>query len=65
MPDSIMSFPDDLHERLKNHPEIRWSEVARQSIHQWMSLILKLFSFFPFTLSPYGKTALEVEKLDI
>lgn len=47
MPDLILSIPDDLHKRLKNHPEIRWSEVAKQAIHQYldqMELLDKLTS---------------------
>ena len=39
MPNITLSIPDDLHERLKNHPEIRWSEVARQAIHQYLDQI--------------------------
>lgn len=27
-----MSVPDDLYEEMKKHPEIRWSEVARQAL---------------------------------
>lgn len=27
-----LSIPDVVYEEMKNHPEIKWSEVARQSI---------------------------------
>jgi len=27
-----LSVPDDLYEEMKKHPEIRWSEVARQAL---------------------------------
>lgn len=27
-----LSIPEDLHNRMKNHSEIRWSEVVRKSI---------------------------------
>ena len=26
-----LSVPDQLHERMRKHPEIKWSEVARQA----------------------------------
>ncbi|MHA1169293.1 MAG: hypothetical protein ACTSRU_15810 [Candidatus Hodarchaeales archaeon] len=39
MPNITLSIPDELHERIKNHPEIRWSEVARQAIKQYLDQI--------------------------
>ena len=32
MPNLTLSIPDALYEEMKKHPEIRWSEVARQSL---------------------------------
>lgn len=32
MPNMTLSIPEDLHNRMKNHSEIRWSEVVRKSI---------------------------------
>jgi len=32
MANLTLSIPDDLYEEMKRHPEIRWSEVARQSL---------------------------------
>ena len=32
MPNITLSIPEDLHERMKLHSEIRWSEVVRKSI---------------------------------
>ncbi|MAE13319.1 hypothetical protein CMO92_02030 [Candidatus Woesearchaeota archaeon] len=32
-------MPDDLHERMKMHSEIRWSEVVRKSIAQKVELL--------------------------
>lgn len=29
-------LPDDLKQRLDDHPEINWSEVARQSMQQYL-----------------------------
>lgn len=32
MANLTLSVPDDLYEKMKKHPEIRWSEVARQAL---------------------------------
>jgi len=32
MTNITLSVPDDLYEEMKKHPEIRWSEVARQAL---------------------------------
>ncbi len=32
MANLTLSVPDDLYEEMKRHPEIRWSEVARQAL---------------------------------
>lgn len=32
MTNLTLSVPDDLYEEMKKHPEIRWSEVARQAL---------------------------------
>ena len=32
MTNLTLSIPDDLYEEMKKHPEIRWSEVARQAV---------------------------------
>lgn len=32
MTNITLSIPDELHEKMKIHSEIRWSEVARKSI---------------------------------
>lgn len=32
MPNMTLSIPEDLHKKMKEHTEIRWSEVARKSI---------------------------------
>ena len=36
MANLTLSIPDDLYEEMKKHPEIRWSEVARQAV--WRKL---------------------------
>ena len=32
MTNLTLSVPDDLYEEMRKHPEIRWSEVARQAL---------------------------------
>lgn len=34
-----LSIPRELHEQMKIHPEIKWSEAARQGIRQQLSLV--------------------------
>jgi hypothetical protein len=34
MPNMTLALPEDLHDRMKSHSEIRWSEVVRKSISE-------------------------------
>ena len=34
MPNVTLSIPEELHTRMKEHSEIRWSEVVRKTISQ-------------------------------
>ncbi|MFO8133513.1 MAG: hypothetical protein R6U10_06265 [Thermoplasmatota archaeon] len=34
MPNITLSVPDDLKEKMEQHPEIRWSQVARAAIEE-------------------------------
>ena len=34
MPNVTLAIPKDLHEKMKKHSEIRWSEVVRKSISE-------------------------------
>ena len=34
MPNVTLSIPEELHEKMKKHTEIRWSEVVRKSISE-------------------------------
>ncbi len=34
MPNVTLAIPEDLHNRMKDHSEIRWSEVVRKSISE-------------------------------
>ena len=35
MPNMTLSLPDDVYRIIKNHREIRWSEVARRAIEDY------------------------------
>lgn len=32
-----LNIPKDLYERMKDHPEIKWTEVARQSFEEYLA----------------------------
>lgn len=34
-----LSIPDKLYRRMKEHPEIKWSEVARKAIGEYLSSV--------------------------
>lgn len=36
MANITLSLPEELYQKLKAHPEIRWSEVARKAIQQYL-----------------------------
>lgn len=36
MPTMTLSIPPDLYRRMKKHPEIKWSEVARKAIAEYL-----------------------------
>ncbi|NJE76935.1 hypothetical protein [Thermococcus sp. ES12] len=39
MPNITLSIPPDLYRRMKKHPEIKWSEVARKAIAEYLAKI--------------------------
>jgi len=39
MTNMTLAIEDDLHDRMKQHSEIRWSEVVRKSIWQKVELL--------------------------
>lgn len=39
MTNITLAVEDDLHERMKKHSEIRWSEVVRKSIQQKVEML--------------------------
>ncbi|MDK2464531.1 MAG: hypothetical protein QI223_07155 [Candidatus Korarchaeota archaeon] len=36
MPNLTVSLPEDLRRRMRAHPEIRWSEVVRRAIEEYL-----------------------------
>lgn len=34
MPNMTFSVPDDLHQEMRSHPEIKWTEICRRAIQQ-------------------------------
>jgi len=39
MTNITLAIPDELHKKMKNHSEIRWSEVVRKSISRKVELL--------------------------
>ena len=39
MPNITLSIPDELHKVVKQHPEIKWSAVARQAMWEYAQKI--------------------------
>ena len=39
MPNITLSIPEDLHEKMKSHSEIRWSEVVRKTLSEKVELL--------------------------
>lgn len=39
MPNITLAIPEDLHTRMKQHSEIRWSEVVRKTISEKVDML--------------------------
>ncbi|MDV3103538.1 hypothetical protein [Thermococcus waiotapuensis] len=39
MPNITLSVPPELYKKMKEHPEIRWSEVARRAIAEYLAKV--------------------------
>lgn len=37
MPNMTMSVPEDMHERMRKHSDVKWTEVARQAFERKLS----------------------------
>ncbi|AMM53557.1 hypothetical protein [Pyrococcus kukulkanii] len=43
MPNITLSIPPDVYERMKKHKEVKWSEVARRAIIEYLEKIEEKF----------------------
>ncbi len=41
MTNITFSIDDEIHEKMKNHPEIKWTEILRQSIIDYLEKIVE------------------------
>ena len=39
MVNMTLALPEELHKKLKRHPEVKWSEVARKAIRKHVDMI--------------------------
>lgn len=39
MPNVTLAIPEELHEKMKKHSEIRWSEVVRKTLSEKVELL--------------------------
>jgi hypothetical protein len=65
MANITLALEDDLHERMKKHSEIRWSEVARRSIRQkveMLNAIDKIASKSKLTKSDVDEISRKIKK---
>ena len=60
MVNMTMAIPEQLHKVIKKHPEIKWTEVARQAIEQKAKLI-EAAEKDPFRLYAYKRLTEEGE----
>jgi hypothetical protein len=60
MPNITLSLPADVHEEMKNYPEIRWSEVARKAIIRKLTDLKRLDEL----LNRSGLAEADVAELD-
>ena len=42
MTNITFSIDDDIHKKMKNHPEIKWTEILRQSILDYLKEVEEL-----------------------
>jgi len=55
-----MAIPEQLHKIMKKHPEVKWTEVARQAIKQ-KAMLVEMAEKDPFRLYAYKRLAEEGE----
>ncbi len=65
MPNVTLSIPEELHEKMKKHSEMRWSEVVRKSISQKiedLELMDKLTKRSKLTQADVDEIAQKIDK---
>ena len=59
-----LSIPDEVYKEMKLHPEIKWSEIARQSIVQKTGMLKGNISGEEFLARLPEKTRKSIEEAD-
>ena len=66
MTNITFSVDDDLHKKMKEHPEIKWTEILRQAIIDYLKKVEKIdvipINEFKKHLEPYYKKAKSMEE---
>lgn len=62
MPNMTLALPDELHRIMRNHPEIKWSEIARQAMKEYAKK-LELLDDITSKSSLTEKDAIEIGKI--
>ncbi len=65
MPNMTLAIPEDLKEKMEQHQEINWSEVARQAIREKMILLEgmdRMLSKSELTVADVEQAAYKVKK---
>lgn len=62
MPNMTLALPDELHRIMRNHPEIKWSEIARQAMKEYAKK-LELLDDIASKSSLTEKDAIEIGEI--
>ena len=62
MPNITLSMPKELYKEMKEHPEIRWSRIARNAIAERIK-VLKLLDEFANKLNLSSEEAEELDEI--
>ena len=57
-----IAIPNNIHKKMKSHPEIKWSEIGRSSIIEYIEKLEKLDKILKNS-KMYEKYALELGEL--
>jgi len=66
MTNITVSVPEDLYRRMKEHPEVKWSEVVRRAIKEYLEKMKTTEVRDTATLLPIVKeTGVALEKISV